>query len=83
MGPAVPAGGVAPTGDRGLTGGQHAAFSSEIFTNNIRVTFLVINRQAKPISKPTARVWVARKMDEAPLVTTTAQAPATSNNASP
>jgi uncharacterized membrane protein SpoIIM required for sporulation len=29
-----------PTGSRGLDPAQHAAFSSEIFTNNIRVTFL-------------------------------------------
>jgi uncharacterized membrane protein SpoIIM required for sporulation len=29
-----------PRGDRGLTASQSAAFSSEIFTNNIQVTFL-------------------------------------------
>ncbi|HEV7752531.1 MAG TPA: stage II sporulation protein M [Baekduia sp.] len=29
-----------PSGDRGLTSSQSAAFSSEIFTNNIRVTFV-------------------------------------------
>ncbi|HEY4094772.1 MAG TPA: stage II sporulation protein M [Baekduia sp.] len=29
-----------PRGDRGLTTGQSAAFSSQIFTNNIQVTFL-------------------------------------------
>ncbi|HMJ35753.1 MAG TPA: stage II sporulation protein M [Baekduia sp.] len=29
-----------PSGDRGLTASQSAAFSSEIFTNNIQVTFL-------------------------------------------
>ncbi len=29
-----------PAGSRGLSPAQHAAFSSEIFTNNIRVTFI-------------------------------------------
>ena len=29
-----------PRGDRGLTTAQSAAFSSQIFTNNIQVTFL-------------------------------------------
>jgi hypothetical protein len=38
-----------------------------------RVSFLVVDKQSRLVSTPTARVWVARKLTEAPFLETTAR----------
>ena len=38
-----------------------------------RVSFLVVDRQSRLVSTPTARVWVARKLTQAPFLETTAR----------
>ncbi len=39
----------------------------------VRVSFLVVDSKARLISRPQARVWVARSLDAPPLLTTRAQ----------
>jgi hypothetical protein len=38
-----------------------------------RVSFLVLTHQARPIERPTARVWLSLALDQAPFLTTTAR----------
>lgn len=40
---------------------------------DVRVSFLVLDGAGAPVTSPTARVWVARGLDEKPLLETTAQ----------
>jgi hypothetical protein len=39
----------------------------------IRVTFLVVDPQAKVVSRPQARVWIGRSLDSTPVLTTEAK----------
>ena len=34
----------------------------------IRVSFLVLDSQGRPVTQPTARVWVARGLEEKPFL---------------
>jgi hypothetical protein len=43
--------------------------TSDYAVGNLRVTFLVIDSRAKPISRPRAHVWVGKSLDSQPLVT--------------
>jgi hypothetical protein len=73
-GPSTPANGtlraiLAPPGqDVALAQG-----TSDYAVGQVRVTFLVINSQAKPVSRPQAQVWVGRSLDSRPLLTTEAK----------
>lgn len=40
---------------------------------NVRVSFLVLDGEGTPVMIPTARVWVARALEEQPFLETTAQ----------
>jgi hypothetical protein len=46
--------------------------TSDYAVGDVRVTFLVVDSQAKLISRPRARVWVGRSPDSRPLLTTEA-----------
>ncbi len=46
--------------------------TSDYAVGTVRVTFLVIDARAKPISRPRARVWVGTSLDSQPVVTTEA-----------
>jgi hypothetical protein len=46
--------------------------TSDYARGPVRVVFLVINRKGRLIERPRARVWVARSLDDKPLVSTTA-----------
>jgi hypothetical protein len=46
--------------------------TSDYARGPVRVVFLVINRNGRPIERPRARVWVARSLDDRPFVRTTA-----------
>ena len=39
----------------------------------VRVSFLVLTDQARPVERPTARVWVSLALDQAPFLTGTAR----------
>jgi hypothetical protein len=47
--------------------------TSDYAVGDVRVAFLVVNSQAKLISRPRARVWVGRSLDSRPLVSTEAR----------
>jgi hypothetical protein len=47
--------------------------TSDYAVGELRVTFLVIDRQARLITRPRARVLVGRSLDSVPLVTTVAR----------
>jgi hypothetical protein len=47
--------------------------TSDYSVGVVRVTFLVIDSRAKPVSRPRARVWVGRTLDSQPVVTTEAR----------
>ena len=38
-----------------------------------RISFLVVDKQSRLIERPTARVWIARGLEQAPFATTTAR----------
>ena len=46
--------------------------TSDYAVGQVRVTFLVIDSHAKPVSRPRARVWIGRSLDSPPLLTTEA-----------
>jgi hypothetical protein len=46
--------------------------TSDYSVGPVRVTFLVIDSQSRAITRPRARVWVARSLDSRPLVATRA-----------
>ncbi len=58
----------APGEDVGVVAGtsDHAVGSN-------RISFLVVDRQSRLIERPTARVWVARGLEQVPFATTTAR----------
>jgi hypothetical protein len=47
--------------------------TSDYAVGRVRVTFLVIDSRAKPVSRPRAQVWVGRSLDSRPLLTTEAR----------
>jgi hypothetical protein len=47
--------------------------TSDYAVGPVRVTFLVIDSRAKPVSRPRARVWVGRSLDARPILTTEAR----------
>jgi hypothetical protein len=47
--------------------------TSDYAVGDVRVTFLVIDARAKPVSRPRAQVWVGTSLDSPPLLTTEAQ----------
>jgi hypothetical protein len=46
--------------------------TSDYSVGPVRVSFLVIDKQGRPVSRPDARVWVAKSFDAKPLLTTQA-----------
>lgn len=46
--------------------------TSDYAPGPVRVSFLVVTHQARPIERPTARVWLSRGLDQAPFQTGTA-----------
>lgn len=47
--------------------------TSDYAPGPVRFSFLVITDRARPIERPTARVWVSRALDQAPFLTGTAR----------
>lgn len=47
--------------------------TADYAVGEVRVTFLVVDQQAKVISRPRARIWVGRSLDSPPLLTTEAR----------
>ena len=47
--------------------------TSDYAAGPVRVSFLVITNRARPIERPTARVWVSLGLDQAPFLTGTAR----------
>jgi len=46
--------------------------TSDYAPGPVRVSFLVLTHQARPVERPTARVWLSRGLDQAPFQTGTA-----------
>lgn len=61
----------APGEDVSLTAG-----SADFAPGRIRLSFLVVDGQGRVVSRPSARVWLARKLDAKPFFETTARAEA-------
>jgi hypothetical protein len=57
----------APGEDVGIVPG-----TADFGPGNVRLTFLVIDGQSRVITRPTAKVWLARSLDGKPFLTTTA-----------
>jgi hypothetical protein len=47
--------------------------TSDYGTGRNRVSFLIIDKQSRPIERPTARVWIARGLKQKPYAETTAK----------
>ena len=47
--------------------------TSDYAPGPVRVSFLVLTDQARPVERPTARVWVSRALDQAPFLTGSAR----------
>lgn len=47
--------------------------TSDYAPGPVRVSFLVLTHRARPVERPTARVWVSLALDQAPFLTGTAQ----------
>jgi hypothetical protein len=47
--------------------------TSDYAPGPVRVSFLVITHRARPVERPTARVWLSLALDQAPFVTGTAR----------
>ena len=47
--------------------------TSDYAPGPVRVSFLVLTHRARPIERPTARVWLSRGLDQAPFQTGTAR----------
>jgi hypothetical protein len=61
----------APGEDVSLTAG-----SADFAPGRIRLSFLVVDGQGRVVSRPRARVWLARKLEAKPFLETTARAEA-------
>lgn len=47
--------------------------TSDYAAGPVRVSFLVVTHRARPVERPTARVWLSRGLDQAPFQTGTAR----------
>jgi hypothetical protein len=47
--------------------------TSDYAPGPVRVSFLVVTHRARPVERPTARVWLSRSLDQAPFQTGTAR----------
>jgi hypothetical protein len=47
--------------------------TSDYAPGPVRVSFLVVTHRARPVERPTARVWLSRGLDQAPFQTGTAR----------
>ena len=47
--------------------------TSDYAPGPVRVSFLVLTHRARPVERPTARVWVSRALDQPPFLTGTAR----------